>query len=208
VPVYVYSSSPPTRIAMPRQQVAPILAPYLGRDEPVGEKLTIAPLKPAQFAALRSKYLDASIAVASASAVNSFAVLCDGKVIGAFALTTHRSMAPSPAEMQLPQPAAYLMSDFPVAPTCEKHLAKLVLYAALSREARILMERGANKRIGALVTTAFARRPTSMKYRGLFTLLSRREDDTQPGKWVLNYGAPIGGWTLAEGLETWRAKHT
>ena len=51
----------------------------------------------------------------------------------------------------------YLLSDFPVAPVDYKHLAKLVLYAALSKESKRLAERITRRRCASLVTTAFSK---------------------------------------------------
>ena len=114
----------------------------------------------------------------------------------------------------------YLLSDFPIAPTKYKRLAKLVLYAALSRESKMLAERLTNHRICSLVTTAFSKNPVSMKYRGLFRLLNKKElpgvedGETDMSKiyynqgYQLNYGAAMGEWTLADGLAMWKKKHS
>lgn len=114
----------------------------------------------------------------------------------------------------------YLLSDFPVTPTKYKRLAKLVLYAALSKESKLLAERLVNKRIRSLVTTAFTKKPVSMKYRGLFDVLNKKrlpgveEGETDMSKiyyndgWQLNYGAPMGQWTLQEGLALWKKSHS
>jgi hypothetical protein len=114
----------------------------------------------------------------------------------------------------------YLLSDFPIAPTKYKRLAKLVLYAALSKESKMLAERLTNKRMKSLVTTAFSKNPVSMKYRGLFKLLNKKhlegcdEGETDMSKlyynqgYQLNYGTAMGEWTLAEGLALWKQKHS
>jgi hypothetical protein len=113
----------------------------------------------------------------------------------------------------------YLLSDFPVAPTDYPRLSKLVLYAALSQESKLLAERIARHRVRSLYTTAFSNKPVSMKYRGLFALANRKENPhwsasaaTDPGayyqqRYQINYEAPMGQWTLAEGLALWKAKH-
>ena len=116
----------------------------------------------------------------------------------------------------------YLLSDFPVAPSDYPRLSKLVLYAALSVEAKRLMERLANVEITGLLTTAFAARPVSMKYRGLFTLQTRKpldvkkeawgqdipdDDPYYSQAWMLNYWSATGRWTLDEALTEWKKKH-
>ena len=72
-----------------------------------------------------------------------------------------------------------------------------------------------------MVTTAYSKNPVSMKYRGLFKILNRKEidnsqkdDNTDPAnayyaqKYQINYGAKMGEWTLDEGLQIWKKKHS
>ncbi len=83
-------------------------------------------------------------------------------------------------------------------------LSKLVLYAVLSREGQLFIQQVLNRRIRTLLTTAFSEHPQSMKYRGLFKLVSRKPQED--GRFQLNYEAPTGQWTLREGFETWLKK--
>jgi hypothetical protein len=83
-------------------------------------------------------------------------------------------------------------------------MSKLVLYAALSTEVRDLLQDAMSASVRRIVTTAFTERATSMKYRGLFDLLSRKEKD---GRFQLQYGAQAGQWSLAGALELWRKRH-
>lgn len=200
---FAYADGEGSRVVMPHQLTEPLSVPHLAPDEEIGDRLSLAPLTARQFAGLRSLYLNPGIAPAAPR--RSFAVLCDGKLLGAFAIADgdtliHRSLELSGG---LIGPLAYMMSDFPVRPTRYARLAKLVLMAALSREGQILIERSTGRRARSLVTTAFSNRPVSMKYRGLFRLLSRKEID---GEWAyqLNYGARLGEWTLGEALAQWR----
>ena len=106
----------------------------------------------------------------------------------------------------------YLLSDFPVAGTDYPRLSKLVLYAALSKEAQALAQRSLSRRVKHAVTTAFTDNPVSMKYRGLFELIGRKElprgsDPVKDHRYMLNYAAAMGAWTLDEGLAEWKAKH-
>lgn len=83
----------------------------------------------------------------------------------------------------------------------------------------LLAERVARHRVREVLTTAFSQNPVSMKYRGLFALRSRKENahGAEAGagdpaayyqqRYQLNYLAPMGQWTLAEGLALWKAKH-
>lgn len=109
-------------------------------------------------------------------------------------------------ESHLRGPVAYLMSDFPVRPTRYPKLAKLVLMAALSREAQLLMEQHSNRRIRSIATTAFTNRPVSMKYRPLFRVLTRKETPAEAFDYAVTYGAPLGEWTLEEALKRWRTR--
>lgn len=216
VPLYIYSSSDRSRIIMPRQLVKSPPFHRLGPDEDMGDSMEIVQLKSEYFHALRSQYMNVHISPGSETA--SFGVLVDRKLVGVYAF----SAAPTLAnwDKYIDTPTMYLLSDFPVAPSKYKRLSKLVLYAALSRESKIMAERLANKRIRSLTTTAFAKNPVSMKYRGLFRLLNKAklegtdESETDMSKiyynngYRLNYGAAMGGWSLQEGLELWKKKHS
>ena len=76
-------------------------------------------------------------------------VVVDGYLIGVYAF----SAAPSVAQWDkhIETPTVYLLSDFPVEPTDYKHLAKLVLYAALSKESKRIAERITKRRAASLV---------------------------------------------------------
>lgn len=214
VSIHVYSSQAPVRIVIPRQPTAPFMAPHLQRGERLGDKMTLAPLTEAQFSALRSKYMNPHIKPGAASL--PIGVLVDGKLIGVFAF----SFAPTVAnwDSYIDGPHVYLLSDFPVSGTSYRHLAKLVLYASTSIEAKALAQRASNRLYRALTTTAFAKNPVSMKYRGVFKLLKRTENEKPAEgpidssdayyaqRFELQYGSPLGLWTLQEGLEIWKQK--
>lgn len=213
---YVYASMGPIRIVMPQQDIEPYNVPRIDNETVItaNSKLTLHTLNYKQFQGLRSQYMNIHIRPGSASQM--IAVHCDGKLIGVFAL----SVAPSVgSEIS----TVYLLSDFPVSPTRYKDLAKLVLYAALSKESKLIAERTSNRRARWLFTTAFTSRPSSMKYRGLFNLHSRKDNPTKSADWgkdidadsdpyygnkyMINYNAPLGQWSLAEGMKKWSKKH-
>lgn len=204
VPIHIYAGSGEARLTRPRQQTEEVPMRRLMPGDQLGERLRILPLSYPQFCLLRSKYMNEHIRPGQAT--QSFAVAVDDTLIGAYALSAAPSHAHYAADLS---PHSYLLSDFPVAPTSYSRLAKLVLYAALSREAQLLGERYAHKRLRGLVTTAFTDRPVSMKYRGLFRLLKRTQlpQRVSGGTMQLQYGAPLGTWTLAEGYAEWREKH-
>lgn len=214
VSIHVYSSKAPTRIVVPRQPTSPFLAPHLQPGQRLGEKMTLAVLSEAQFSALRSKYMNPHIKPGAASL--PIAVLVDGVLVGVFAF----SFAPTVAnwDRYIDGPHVYLLSDFPVSGSSYRHLAKLVLYASLSTEAKVLAERASNRLYRALTTTAFAKNPVSMKYRGVYKLLKRHENEAAhqgaidsseayyAQRYELQYGSPLGLWSLDEGYKMWQQK--
>lgn len=216
VPLYIYANSQKSRIIMPCQCVQSPSFYRLGPEEDVGNTIKIVQLKSEYFHALRSQYMNVHISPGSETA--SYGVLVDEKLVGVYAFSVSSTLANW--EKYLDTPVVYLLSDFPVAPSKYNRLAKLVLYAALSRESKMEAERLANKRIRSLVTTAFTKNPVSMKYRGLFKLLSKAklegvsENEADISKiyystgYRLNYGALMGGWDLQEGLAMWKKKHS
>ena len=200
VPIHMYASHGPHKIVMPKQGLIPVSAPRLLPGMALGDRIVLAPLSAGQFGSLRSLYMNPNIAPAAPEA--AFAVIVGGVIIGAYALTDHsQSFAKN-------QRMIYLLSDFPVAPTDYPRLAKLVLYAVLSTESQQLAERVARRRIREVFTTAFTDNPVSMKYRGLFTVSSRKElADGASSRYAVNYVALAGQWTLCEGLDLWKRKH-
>ena len=212
VPIYIYGNLGTRRVVRPKQEIEPVTIPRLQAAGPMGERLHLAPLTTGQFMALRSKYMN--IKIVPGMPAMAVGVLVDGHLAGCYAVSPPNSLANFPG---FPAPYAYLLSDFPIEPTAFKRLAKLVLYAALSRESKLLCERALNRRVRALVTTAFTKKPVSMKYRGLFELLSRKElkgqgiegsGDYYSSGYQLNYGAVMGEWNLQEGLAQWKSKHS
>jgi hypothetical protein len=207
LPMYVYASDGPKKLVQPRQKVDPVFSTRLSPGDVIGDNIRISVLSAGQFAALRSQYMNAFIKPGAES--GAYAITVDGKMIGVFAIST----APNPSQLSSPD-TIYLLSDFCVAPTSYPKLSKLVLYAAMSTEARQLFERVARKRVRSLFTTAFSKHPESMKYRGIFKLHDRKEnpdmvegDEHYGRKYKLNYKGDAGRWTLADGLKLWKTKH-
>ncbi|PNG97186.1 hypothetical protein SMF913_13211 [Streptomyces malaysiensis] len=191
-PFYVYASEAPTRIVAPRQPVEPVKAPRLRRGDELVGPIKLAMLKPGQFNALRSRYLNPRIAPGAANlavAVKDRA----GRILGVFAL------APS----SYTPDEAYLLSDFAVAPTDYPRLSKLIVLAATSTEAQLLCQRTFSRRIRAVSTTAFSNNPVSMKYRGLLRLTKRGPSNEDGWKFQLQYQGAMGEHSLAEALEKW-----
>lgn len=201
VVIYNYSRASPTRVVSPRQNTVPVSIPRLspGQRLDPAAPIQLLPLNVGQFQALRAQYLNPQIKVAESS--DGVGVLVGGQLVGVFAFRLgYNTPGVSPDTM-------YLLSDFAVAPTDYTRLAKLVLYAARSREAQLIAERMARRRMRHLFTTAFSQHPVSMKYRGLFELYSRKETPGEEHAYMLNYTALFGQWTLKEGYAEWHKKH-
>ncbi|MFF7586722.1 hypothetical protein ACFZCK_04415 [Kitasatospora purpeofusca] len=193
-PFYVYASKAPTRIVAPRQAIDPVTVPRLRRGEQINAPLTLSLLKPGQFNALRSRYLNPRIAPGAANL--AVAVKAAGRIIGVFA------MSPStytPDEV-------YLLSDFAVAPTDYPRLSKLIVLAATSAEAQLLCQRAFSRRVRAVSTTAFSNNPVSMKYRGLLRLTKRSPATDDAWKFQLQYQGAMGEHDLATAYSTWTTR--
>lgn len=202
--VFIYSSKNNKVLVKPHLQTKPYFGEKLKAGEEIGDKITFEVLEPQQFQAIKTQYLDIKIAPASVN--KAIGVRVDDRLIGCFAVTD--SSIPT-TYANLEPPYGYLLSDFSISGTSYKHLSKLVLYAILSHEAKGLIERLMNKRVTSVVTTIFTNRPKSMKYRGLFEQISKKEG--KPGvdahKFILNYGARLGQWSLDEALKEWKEKY-
>ncbi|MFJ1994278.1 putative antirestriction adenine methyltransferase [Streptomyces asiaticus] len=191
-PFYVYASEAPTRIVAPRQPVELVKAPRLRRGDELVGPIKLAMLKPGQFNALRSRYLNPRIAPGAA---NLAVAVKDGsgRILGVFAMAPN-SYTPD---------EAYLLSDFAVAPTDYPRLSKLVVLAATSSEAQLMCQRAFSRRIRAVSTTAFSNNPVSMKYRGLLKLTKRGPSNEESWQYQLQYQGVMGEHGLAEALEKW-----
>ncbi|MDX3100475.1 putative antirestriction adenine methyltransferase [Nonomuraea angiospora] len=218
IPIYVYARSGPTRLVQPRQHTEGWPGRHLA-DEEIGDTPSLAVLTSGQFAALRSAYMNANIRPGSESL--AVAVLVDQTLVGVFAY----SWAPTLGNWayHLPQqPTVYMLSDFPVSTSRYAKLSKLVVMAALSKEAQLLAWRHGHRRYQSIATTAFTQRPVSMKYRGVLRLLKREENKALQEEWSagisptdsyyaqrfeLQYGGPFSGKPLADVLAEWKRRY-
>lgn len=206
VPIFVYSSTGKTRLGIPARKVAdPLLVTHLTAGMELGETLQIKRITGPQFVTLREHYLTQKIHPLTPRAC--YAVLVDGVIVGAFGFDVPPNMYERTQVGRLPGPYVYLLSDFAVTGTDYPRLAKLVVTAALSDEAKLEAERMTGRRARSLTTSAFTDRPVSMKYRGLLDLLSRKETERPEFKYQLYYGARLGQWSLEEGYAQWRTSH-
>jgi len=203
---WMYSSDAVLAVVQPQVKCKVPTIAHLGPSDDLEGEVALVPLTPEAFNGLRSEYLNPAIVPASTK--SQFGVTVGGKLVGCFATSSTQGPIKTVGSAALPEPYLYLMSDFPIRPTKYRNLAKLVLFSALSKEAKALAERIENRRMRGLLTTAFSMRPVSMKYRGLFEIITRKElPAAHQFRYQLNYGAPLGQWSLAEGLALWRKQY-
>lgn len=206
VPIWVYSSSGPTRYSKPAAKTADaLLVPHLRPGQDLGETLSISRITGPQFITLREHYLTQKIHPLTPRA--TYAVLVDGVIVGAFGFDVPPNMYERTQVGRLPGPYVYLLSDFAVTGTDYSRLAKLVVMASLSHEAKLEAERMTGRRARSLTTSAFTDRPVSMKYRGLLDLLTRKESPREEFQFQLYYGARLGQWSLEEAYAQWQTSH-
>lgn len=178
-------------------RIHPADAPVTGKEEP-GFALISRP----QSLRLNELYLSKRIDYYEGAVDASIVLTLDGACIGkADFVRTSRGQWKLPDEI----PPLYIMCDLAVS-SCEKRLAKLVLLLMLSREVRDILEAKLMSRFGWLITTAFSQGPVSMKYRGVFSLYSRKHNK-KTEQYALNYYARLGEKTLQENFEIWKRKY-
>ena len=201
---YHYAKTTQKHAVSVHSDVKPFLVKPLDKDDSISDTIRLVPIEPAQFDLLRAQYLNKTIT--PTSAMLYLAVIAGDRLVGGFALSPPNAF--TDYSSKAPGPFVYAMSDFCVPSSKYRRLSKLILYAMLSNETQLLAERMTRKRARTLITTAFTDKPISMKYRGLFDQLSRKDNPHQGGKrWMIKYGSRMGQWTLADGMTEWQAKH-
>lgn len=186
-PVFVYANQSSSTLTLPRQRTDPV--PYDRLTAFPSLPISIVKLSGAQLNTLRSEYLNPDITPGAAHAC--FGLLADRKLFGAFAV--------SRPQLGGGWRDVYLLSDFPVQAPVPR-LSKLVLAAILSKEVQSILEQTYACRVRLVGTTAFTKKPVSMKYRSILRLHSRKEGS-------LNYVGEAGRWSLADGFAWWAKNH-
>lgn len=102
----------------------------------------------------------------------------------------------------------YLLSDVTLSNDCK--LSKLLALLATSDQLVKPISNRLLSPIKYLVTTARSKNPVSMKYRGIYELLSRRpsDDPIDEGKLILQYGAKVQDASIDELYKLWFDKHS
>jgi hypothetical protein len=185
--VYVYASHAKKRITTPRVKTELLKLPR-ATDKTVfteDSKVSLVRISKGELNTLRSLYLNPGIAPAVASL--NIAVMVDKQLIGAIALS----------KSQYSMGEAYMIADFAIRPTQYKRLSKLVLAISLTHEVRRWLEHILNTGIKSITTTAFTAKPQSMKYRGLYKIHSKKDENR------INYFASAGKWDMKEAYDWW-----
>lgn len=206
-PIYIYSKSNRKIFIKPTSKSSVLKLERIGKDDSINN-VEIKQLTHEQFDEIRAVYLSKKV-TRLARETAAYGLFTDNKLFGVFAFSSSMTLVNSFQNM-IEGPTIYLMTDFAVSPTKEKHLSKLVLMCALSKEAKLLAEGIMYKRVRSVCTNAFSKNPVSMKYRGLFEQLGRKEVDKDKDgnvtKYNLTYGAMMGKWTLQEAFDKWKQK--
>lgn len=162
------------------------------------EALSLVLLNTKQSVRMNEIYMSAAVDYTTQGASLSLAYLLEGMIIGKsdFCRSSHRWGLPDEREM------IYLMADLAV--PYDGKLAKMILMALLSSDIHDILRQRHIEDYGWVGTTAFSRKPVSMKYRGIFKLHKRSETD---GGYSLNYYAPFGDYRLSDVVGLWKKKH-
>lgn len=108
----------------------------------------------------------------------NFLVFLDGNLIGGFIYD----------KSKFKQDELYLLSDLCI--VSERKLSKFVAMLATSKSFVRIMETKLVVKINSICTTAFSKNPASMKYRGIFELYSRKENEEKNG-YILQYVSEV-----------------
>ncbi|MDR1101051.1 MAG: hypothetical protein LBL34_01625 [Clostridiales bacterium] len=167
--MFIYSNISTTkRYYRPQQTLKEKTIPKI-KTLDFSSNISLAKISKGQFAQLQSLYLSRRIRVPVTPDL-CFGVFAGDKLLGAFGFSTDY-IKRIPYEIE--RPSIYLMSDLSISAESKMRLSKLVLYCALSKETQLLIEQSLGKRMHTVYTNVFSENPSSMKYRGLFTLHKR-----------------------------------
>jgi len=185
--VYTYANTKAASVRQTQHRSTPF------RYEPVdpweltpNTKVHIVEATSQQLNFLKDLYLAKSIAHVSGEA--SHLVYLDGKLAGAFIYQRSKFGK---------QGSIYLLSDFAI--VTERKLSKLICLLATSTVTVSAFERKTLTKLHSLSTTAFTKRPVSMKYRGVFDVYNRK-----PG--MINYVSLVRHGTPQELYKLWYSK--
>lgn len=162
-------------------------------------QVQIVPAETGHLNFIKDVYLAKSIV--HTSGLMGFFVYIDKMLVGGiiYALQKHGIAQYNQGE------CIYLLSDVTI--SNEMKLSKLVALIATSQTLIRLVEKKLVQRIRIVVTTARTQKPVSMKYRGIYKLLSRRPaDDPSEGN-IIQYGSEVRSLTPEQLYRDWFKKY-
>jgi len=157
-------------------------------------QISLTKVPSANSAFYKGQYLAKNIDYSNA--MWAFAVMADDYVIGflEYSLTSRAFGA---------RDSIYMMGDFVVGQNKTAKLSKLVVMLSCCADIRKEIRRLTVQDIKKVLTTAFTDRAVSMKYRGVYRLVKRGENN---GKKFLNYEALLGGRRSKQTYQQWFRK--
>lgn len=159
--------------------------------------LTVVPVDARRMDFIKDVYLMAGL-VHSDGAAGRFLVFIDGMLAGGFAYDYFRGALGFTDPRISNQSSVYILCDF--ACSRERRLSKLIATLTTGHEQFRAIERKRVMRVESIVTTAWTDKPVSMKYRGIFELISRK-----PG--MLNYMSVTRKVSNRAIFEDWYDRH-
>jgi hypothetical protein len=215
IPIYIYTNiDTRAMVRLPHNSVfeEPYSIPPLSPDCVIGDEIRVEPIHNKHFGWLRAinmaKHIRPSSIANMPTAVLVKTIEGEWRTAGVCALD-YAGADSTKSQDKMDKPSAYMLSDFPVNTSAYPRLSKLIVMVAGSHEvSELLMKRG-DRRYRSIVTTAFTKRESSMKYRGVmkkFTFKPIVDPIIGPCN-MINYFMKTGQYSLQEALDTWKKRH-
>lgn len=160
-------------------------------------KVEIVVTESARLNFIKDVYLATSII--HSSGFGNYLVYLDGGLVGAIIYDESPTTRSAYGSKTI-----YLLSDVTISGRAK--LSKFIAMLATSKTLIKPLEIKMLKHYERVVTTARSKNPVSMKYRGIYDILSRREDE-KDGGYVIQYGAPLSDETPQEIFNRWWTKY-
>lgn len=198
VPHFCYANTPNSSYVRKTSKAEPFRYKAIEPEKLTRKsKIEIVVADSAKLNFLKDVYLASSIV--HSSGMGNYLVYADGMLIGAIIYDESPTTRSAYGHRTL-----YLLSDVTISGKAK--LSKLIAMMATSRTLVHPIETKMLKRYDRVVTTARSKNPVSMKYRGIYKKLSRREDETDGG-YVIQYGADLVDQTPQQIFQTWWDKY-
>lgn len=199
VPHYFYSNAGKSSV----RNIQPAIRPVGYEPVDVGKlteesHLSFAAIDANDSHYIKDRYLAKGITQARANI--ELAVVLDGMVAGIIGLSPNKYHVKYGE-----QDTVYLMGD--VCLSTEKKLSKLITVLATIRPVIALAEKRFVVRYDRVLTTARSNHPVSMKYRGIYELISKKENIDPKYQYVLNYVSEVRDWTIQQAYTWWWEKY-